>query len=34
MKFMAGSFDFGYRFNFKTPKPYRKFQKTKFYKML
>ena len=34
MKFIAGSFDFGYRFNFKAPKPYRKFQETKLYKML
>lgn len=34
MKFIAGSFDFGYRFNFKTPKPYRKFQETGIYKML
>ena len=34
MKFIMGSFDFGYRFNFKPPKPYRKFQETKAYKML
>ncbi len=34
MKFIAASFDFGYRFNFKAPKPYRKFQETKLYKML
>jgi hypothetical protein len=34
MKFIAGSFDFGYRFNFKAPKPYRKFQESKLYKML
>ncbi|TAL62367.1 MAG: DUF4421 domain-containing protein [Bacteroidetes bacterium] len=34
MKFIAGSFDFGYRFNFKAPRPYRKFQETKLYKML
>ncbi|MBI3502562.1 MAG: DUF4421 family protein [Bacteroidetes bacterium] len=34
MKFIMGSFDFGYRFNFKPPKPYRKFQETKFHKML
>ncbi len=34
MKFIAVSFDFGYRFNFKVPKPYRKFQETKIYKML
>ena len=29
MKFIAGSFDLGYRFNFKAPKPYRKFQESK-----
>lgn len=34
MQFVAGSFDLGYRFNFKTPKPYRKLQETKLYKML
>lgn len=34
MKFVAGSFDFGYRFNFKAPKPYKKFQETKLYKKL
>lgn len=34
MKFIAASFDFGYRFNFKAPKPYRKFQETRLYKML
>lgn len=34
MKFISGSFDFGYRFNFKAPKPYRKFQETKLYKIL
>lgn len=34
MKFISGSFDFGYRFNFKAPKPYNKFQETKLYKML
>lgn len=34
MSFYAGSFDFGYRFNFKAPKPYRKLQETKLYKML
>jgi len=34
MKFFAGSFDFGYRFKFKAPKPYRKFQETNLYKML
>ena len=34
MKFIAGSFDFGYRFNFKTPKPYQKFQETRLYKMM
>lgn len=34
MKFIAGSFDFGYRFNIRTPKPYRKFQETRLYKML
>jgi hypothetical protein len=33
MNFKAVSFDFGYRFNFKAPKPYHKFQETKFYKM-
>ena len=34
MKSIAGSFDFGYRFNFKAPKPYRHFQESKLYKML
>lgn len=34
MQFIAGSFDFGYRFNFKTPKVYKKFQETGLYKML
>ena len=34
MKFIAGSFDFGYRFNLKTPKVYKKFQETKLYKKL
>lgn len=34
MKFVAGSFDFGYRFNFKPPGFYRKFQESKLYKML
>lgn len=34
MQFIAGSFDFGYRFNFKAPKPYKKFQESKVYKML
>ena len=34
MQFIATSFDFGYRFKFKAPKPYRKFQETKIYKML
>ena len=34
MQFFAGSFDLGYRFNLKTPKPYKKFQETKIYKML
>ncbi|MBI4931689.1 MAG: DUF4421 family protein [Bacteroidetes bacterium] len=34
MKFFAGSFDLGWRFKFRVPKPYRKFQETKVYKML
>ncbi len=34
MTFIAGSFDFGYRFNLKTPGPYKKFQETKLYKMM
>ncbi len=34
MRFIAGSFDFGYRFNLKAPKPYQKFRETKIYKML
>jgi hypothetical protein len=34
MKFIAGSFDFGYRFNFKAPKVYQKFQELKIYKMM
>lgn len=34
MKFIAGSFDFGYRFSFKAPKPYQKFQESKIYKLL
>ena len=34
MNFVMGSFDFGYRFNFKAPKPYKKFRETKVYKML
>lgn len=34
MQFIATSFDFGYRFNFKPPKPYKKIQETKIYKML
>jgi len=32
MKFIAGSLDVGYRFKFKAPKPYRKFQETNLYK--
>jgi hypothetical protein len=31
-RLVAGSVDFGYRFNFKPPKPYRWFQSTKIYK--
>jgi hypothetical protein len=34
MTFYAGSFDFGYRFDFKAPKLYSKLQETKLYKML
>jgi len=34
MNFIAGSFDLGYRFNFKAPKPYQKFQETRLYKMM
>lgn len=34
MKFISGSVDFGYRFNFRAPKPYRKFQETNLYKMM
>lgn len=32
MKFIAFSLDIGYRFKFKAPKPYRKFQETDLYK--
>lgn len=34
MTFYAGSFDLGYRFNFRSPKLYRKLQESKLYKML
>ena len=34
MTFYSGSFDLGYRFKFKAPKPYRKFQETAIYKKL
>jgi hypothetical protein len=34
MKFVAGSFDFGYRFDLKAPKSYGTFQESKFYKMM
>src|ERR1051326_4689652 len=34
MKFVMAEFDFGYRFNFRPPKPYKKFQQTKLYKFI
>jgi hypothetical protein len=34
MQFIAASFDFGYRFNFKAPVAYQKFRETKLYKRL
>ncbi len=34
LQYYVGEFDFGYRFNFKPPKPYRKFQETKLYKFI
>ena len=34
MQFYAASFDFGYRFNFKAPAPYKKFQDSNIYKRL